>query len=83
MTRAKGKASLAGLDLVACIGGPMAGHWYHRSDWVARRDAARRMEHDETHPAGGCLAYVEDRGPATVPHPTDTGGIGHAARWAL
>lgn len=74
---------LSGRDLVACVDGPLAGQWYHRADWTARRQAAQRMGYDDAHPAAPALGYVEDRGPAAVEHPSDLGGVGHAARWAL
>lgn len=82
-TKSRPVGPLVGADLVACIDGPLDGHWYHRADWTNRRDAARNMGHDETSRPGASLAYIEDRGVALIDHPHDAGVIGHAARWAL
>lgn len=56
-------------DLVACVGGPLDGCWYYRSDWTIRQQAAQRMGYTPDHPAGFSLNYHQtDR---KVRHPHD------------
>lgn len=76
-------SALAGADLVACVGGPMDGLWFHRADWRGRLDAARHMGHAPTVRPGAALGYVEDPAHAEyVDHPYFRGVLGRAARWA-
>lgn len=59
-------------NLVTCIDGPMAGHWYTAKDWRIRCDAARHdWERGGTVTAGACLDYDLVEG-VTVPHPKYT-----------
>lgn len=71
----RGISPLAGLDLVACLDGPMTGQWFTRVDWLARIDAARYLHEDRGQRRQPCLDYAP--GPLTR-HPTEPAITGHA-----
>lgn len=79
--RAPAPAGMTRADLVALVDGPLAGHWFHATDWIERRSAAEHMGHTALHPAGTALGYRPKLGRADVDHPTYAGVVGRAWRW--